>query len=134
MCSCFDTKLKEKFLRISDLTVEKIAELGLLYENSRLQAREIAGDKDTQIEEIHFTRKSGKNTNISNRSHLMKPVDFNRRNCFNCGNVYTSNHKPQCQAAGKKCDFCGILGHFQAVCHKQKKIFVARKSRQKRIE
>ena len=54
----------------------------------------------------------------------MKPADINKRNCFNCGYVYTPNHKSQCSAAGKKCNFCGVLGHFQAVCRKRKKISV----------
>ena len=53
VCSCFDTKLREKFLRMPGFTIEKISELGFLYEQSKAQAKEIADNKETD-KEINF--------------------------------------------------------------------------------
>ena len=49
VCSCFNTKLRENFLRTDALSVEKIIQIGNLYEDSKSQATEISG-KDEALE------------------------------------------------------------------------------------
>ena len=41
--------------------------------------------------------------------------------------VFNQNDRSQCPATRENCNFCGVLGHFQSVCRKEKKISSARK-------
>ena len=54
VCSCINTKLREKFLRTENLSLAKILELGTLYENSKLQATEISANED--LLSVQFTK------------------------------------------------------------------------------
>ena len=41
--------------------------------------------------------------------------------CTNCGQRWSHNHRQICPANGKKCNNCGILGHFTRKCRKPKR-------------
>lgn len=106
----------EKFLRMPNLTVKDISETGSMYENSKEQAQEITSETKFEINALSNTSKM-----LQPRNQPTKPP---RRGIeltwYNCGYSFMSNHKQQCSAKNKTCNFCGIVGHFQSVCRKQK--------------
>ena len=133
VCSCFNTKLREKFLRTDTLSVEKIIQIGNLYENSKSQATEITGKDealDPDINTVNYfqqgdisrrslTDRNGKNLNSQYKSRLATLNPSNKPSCFKCGKLYTPEHLAECPALHKTCNFCGIMGHCESVCFKK---------------
>ena len=105
--TCFDNKLREKLLQTKTLTLEKLLEIGKIYEQSKTQAKEIG---ETQSENINRMQ-----------HHQQKRIESrSAKKCYRCGDHFLSGHQATCPALGKPCRNCGILGHFKAVCRKQK--------------
>ena len=69
VCSCHDEKLREKLLRTSSLTVDKILEIGHMYENSKQQAAEISCIDHAKYEVRTIHERRGKSRNYSNRQN-----------------------------------------------------------------
>ena len=88
VCSCFYTKLREKYLRMPGLTVEKISKLGLLYEQSKAQAKEIADNKETE-KEIHFVERGGKTNNSYRKFEANKSDGLLKENVSTVGSSLT---------------------------------------------
>ena len=114
VCGCHDRKLMEKLLSMPKLTIGEVAETSLMYENARLQSEKISESRQETVEQINRVT-----TKSAMKSFKKPTVD---RSCYNCGNVFTVNHKQICPAKDKICNFCGIMGHFQSVCRKAKKV------------
>ena len=120
VCGCYDKNLKEKLLRMPNLTMKDVYETSHMYEKAKDQAEEIACEnKSEQSENISRV--------VFNKTVSKKPPpkkQSNNRLCYNCGNIFTMNHKQECPARGKVCNFCGAMGHFKNVCRKAKKISI----------
>ena len=102
--SCHDNKLREKLLQTKNLTLEKLLEVGKIYERAKQQANEIGG-----VENINIVHRQSQNQKSSNQ-----------RKCYRCGDRFNSGHLKTCPALGKPCRQCGIIGHFKSVCRGQK--------------
>ena len=102
--SCQDNKLREKLLQTKNLTLEKLLEVGKIYERAKQQANEIGG-----AENINIVHKQSQNHKSSSQ-----------RKCYRCGDRFNSGHFKTCPALGKPCRQCGIIGHFKSVCRGQK--------------
>ena len=131
VCSCINTKLREKFLRTENLSLAKILELGTLYENSKLQATEISANEDllsvqfTKHEQPRKQTRRGDNNSAPIYKHTTSAPSPSRtpstKTCYKCGKIYTPDHQKSCIANNKTCNFCGIIGHFESVCFKKLK-------------
>lgn len=111
VCGCYEKKLMEKLLRMPKLTIKEISETGSLYENSKQQAQEIASEGKFEINKLK--------TQQPNNQQKPPRRESGPVSCYNCGYPFVPNHKQQCPAKNKPCNFCGIVGHFQSVCRKQ---------------
>ena len=127
VCSCYNSKLREKFLRTPDLCVKKIIEVGQLYEHSKQQATEIGSIQEEILQVNPSSRlraQSGK-SNFSSfqyrgrHSKSVAPQSKANKSCYKCGRTFTPDHRKNCPAVGKICNFCGITGHLQTVCMKK---------------
>ena len=91
-------------LQTKNLTLEKLLEVGKIYERAKQQANEIGG-----VENINIVHRQSQNQKSSNQ-----------RKCYRCGDRFNSGHLKTCPALGKPCRQCGIIGHFKSVCRGQK--------------
>lgn len=109
-----DRVLRERLLRVPDLTLVKAADYCRAAEVSRQQAEEMDATSRTvepvrmKNKKIEKTKKESSPTTLQGESKV----------CVFCGYM----HPPRkCPAYGKKCNGCGGLNHFSKVCFKQSK-------------
>ena len=95
--SCYDNKLREKLLQTKNLSLEKLVEVGKIYERSKQQAMDIGGAE--------------KSVNIVTQKEKGTKKQPNRK-CYRCGDCFVPGHQEICQAVGKSCWNCGALGYF----------------------
>ena len=113
VCGCCDKKLMEKLLCIPNLTIKTVAETSSMYENAKEHSQKITASFDESQEQV---------SRISKNTNETKMKTQVNRSCYNCGNIFIPGHKQKCPAKNKKCNFCGILGHFEVVCRKAKTV------------
>ena len=98
-----DTKLREHFLKDSDLTIEKALTIARAAEKAQEQVAIIEGNKNEEIMKISKINGDKMTRNES------------KRECRYCG----KNHifkKSECPAFGKECSKCKLRNHFASRC------------------
>ena len=83
-------------------------------------------DKLRVKSEVHAVSSSSRTTK---RRVILRDEDDSKPNtnsksnlCYYCGDAFCPGHASKCKAKGKKCNKCGIIGHFSKVCKKSKRI------------
>ena len=103
-----DRPVQEKLLREYDLTLERALDICRASETSKEQYQAMSSlhQQDIAVHDIRAGEKRGQKQGQSQNSR-------SQRQCKYCG----STHPPrQCPAYNKKCNKCGCLNHFAAVC------------------
>ena len=104
VCGTTDNKLRERYLRETDLKLEKAVQLGRAAEETRKHAEELKHGKPTPVDVVRqgATPKINKGTT---------PEYF--ANCKFCGR---GHNRGNCPPHGKSCNDCGASNHFAQCC------------------
>ena len=121
MSSCYSKTLKEKLLRVNDLTLEKCLEIGKSKELAKKQANEMA-EENKNINQVNKYQRKNRlnpcgNQNKSNKNNNRK----SNKKCFRCGETFDPTHKEKCKAIGKTCYNCQKKNHLSKCCNASKK-------------
>ena len=116
-----DDDIQRELLRHTvdpDRAISIAVNMKMEYQNQQ----RISSNKNANVNAINaiqsFNRFRGANARV-NQSGI---ISFNRAansQCRGCGQNWTSTHRQVCPALVKKCNHCGLLNHFAAVCRKK---------------
>ena len=107
-----DTKVRERLLRETNLTLMKTDEICRAAESMTEQMR-IVGQTNDATTSVHAVRKFSGQKKRSTESDTAKE-------CWNCGRQHGRQPKELCPAFGKSCDLCGKLNHFANKCRQKR--------------
>ena len=114
--------LRERLLRIADLSLEKAIDICRAAEQSKRQLKSFSEKPASNIDHVRAKPTFQKRGSAGDR-HSHKPQQ-QQKTCGNCGRL----HGPKaCPAYGKKCNTCSKIGHFAKLCRS------GRKSRHTRV-
>ena len=106
-----DDKMRERLLRLNDLTLQKAVDLIKAAEQTEQQVKLMSGNPGGTANVNALKQGSGKNNNSFKKTHQKREVS--RDLCGRCG---TKHAKKNCQAFAQKCRRCGNLNHYQSLC------------------
>ena len=106
-----DDKIRERLLRLNDLTLQKAVDLIKAAEQTEQQVKLMSGNPGGTANVNALKQGSGKNNNSFKKTHQKREVS--RDLCGRCG---TKHAKKNCQAFAQKCRRCGNLNHYQSLC------------------
>ena len=95
-----DTRMREQFLKDSDLTIEKALNMARAAEKAQEQAAIIEGNRNNDVMRI---------------SKVSNPKSELKRECRYCGRNHVFK-KTECPAYGKVCSKCQLKNHFAVKC------------------
>lgn len=101
VCGINDSGLRERLLRVDDLTLDKCIQVCRATELSRESSRTLAGGQT--VEEVHMIKRTAR----QDRDNTVS--------CKFCGNTHERD-KNKCPAFGKRCKKCGKENHFAVRC------------------
>ena len=106
-----DDKIRERLLRLNDLTLQKAVDLIKAAEQTEQQVKLMSGNPGGTANVNALKQGSGKNNNSFKKTYQKREVS--RDLCGRCG---TKHAKKNCQAFAQKCRRCGNLNHYQSLC------------------
>ena len=107
-----DSKVRERLLRESALTLAKTDEICRAAESMSLQMKVFEENSSASIHAVKSGREQAKSSETEKSTY---------RECWNCG--YRHEHKKEaCPALGKTCNKCNKRNHFAAKCRSQRSV------------
>ena len=91
--------------------------------NSTVSVNSTSGEISYELhQQDEFTDSSSyyDTSESSENDYSTKEVETNKK-CYRCGKTFLPSHIKKCKATNAKCEYCGIIGHFEACCQKKKK-------------
>ena len=114
-----DTKVRERLLRETNLTLMKTDEICRAAESMTEQMR-IVGQSNNETTSVHAVRKfSGQKKRMTKEASRSTKSET-AKECWNCGRQHGRQPKELCPAFGKSCDLCGKLNHFANKCRQKR--------------
>lgn len=113
VCGILDHQLRERLLRIPDLTLDKCFDMCRAAEITKQGISVLFGNSNNQSETVNKVSK-GK----SNGSD--KPLQMQNKPCKFCTKFHEPS-KEKCLAYGKKCRLCHKMNHCEQVCRNASK-------------
>ena len=114
-----DTKVRERLLRETNLTLIKTDEICRAAESMTEQMR-IVGQSNDATTSVHAVRKfSGQKKRMTKEASRSTKSET-AKECWNCGRQHGRQPKELCPAFGKSCDLCGKLNHFANKCRQKR--------------
>ena len=115
----YDTKVRERLLRETNLTLIKTDEICRAAESMTEQMR-IVGQSNDATTSVHAVRKfSGQKKRMTKEASRSTKSET-AKECWNCGRQHGRQPKELCPAFGKSCDLCGKLNHFANKCRQKR--------------
>ena len=105
-----DSKVRERLLRESKLTLVKTDEICHAAESMMAQMKVVDGKHGVEIDAVETGRDAP--TKGQHPQQDQPPT----RDCWNCGRKHAYHRKDLCSAYGKRCKKCHKLNHFAAKC------------------
>ena len=114
---CESSKLRRSYLKEPGLVISRLLEIGRIHDTIEMQLDIVEGREgetsDTVAAIMKHSVRRGRDKRRPRRDNS-RPGET-KRTCFKCGGKYPHVDR-QCPALGKKCNACGELNHFAAVC------------------
>ena len=106
-----DDKMRERLLRLNDLTLQRAVDLIKAAEQTEQQVKLMSGNPGGTANVNTLKQGSGKNNNRFRKTRQKREVSRDL-----CGRCETKHAKKNCPAFGQKCRRCGNLNHYQSLC------------------
>ena len=114
-----DTKVRERLLRETNLTLIKTDEICRAAESMTEQMR-IVGQSNNATTSVHAVQHfSGQKKRTSKEASRTTKSETTKE-CWNCGRQHGRQPKELCPAFGKSCDCCGKQNHFAKKCRQKR--------------
>ena len=120
-----DDKMRERLLRITDLSLEKAIDICKAAEETSAQLQVMHGDmKNVSVVKKRQNRNQPKRTSHVNTPKPRPPTDSDSYECKYCGRRHG---KRDCPAFGQICHQCNGRNHFKSCCRSKKPSVTTRK-------
>lgn len=122
---CSSSKLRRAYLKETDLTVEEALQRAFIFESTETQAKQIE-ENEREHSDIHKITTNYKQQQQRDNSGYRKLSRDNNplktvTKCYGCDGFNHTHSQTKCPAFGKKCNYCGVINHFEKTCFKKKK-------------
>ena len=104
------SKLRDRFLQDSELTLDKVLTISEAYERSVRESNLMSSHDHITVSKV-FPRSQP--TSHRSQSH---PTQSHPSQCTNCGHDDHAAYSSQCPARRATCRACGKRGHYAALC------------------